>query len=110
LALLQILRGEPPSNTASILVDILPGTQFRYSGGGMTIAQQAAVDATGRPFAELMRELILEPTGMKDSTFEQPLPAEKALALISTPRNLPHVVSIARQMNQRADPVFLATE
>jgi CubicO group peptidase (beta-lactamase class C family) len=55
LALSQILRGEPPSNTAPILVDILPGTQFRYSGGGMTIAQQAAVDATARPFAELMR-------------------------------------------------------
>jgi hypothetical protein len=32
------------------------------------------------------------------------------LALISTPRNLPHVVSIARHMSRRADPVFLATE
>jgi CubicO group peptidase (beta-lactamase class C family) len=77
-ALSQILQGEPPSNTAPILVDILPGTQFRYSGGGTTIAQQAVADATGRPFADLMRELILDPAGMKDSTFEQPLPPEKA--------------------------------
>jgi CubicO group peptidase (beta-lactamase class C family) len=77
-ALSQILQGVPPSNTAPILVDILPGTQFRYSGGGTTIAQQAVVDATGMPFADLMRELILDPTGMKDSTFEQPLPPEKA--------------------------------
>ncbi len=77
-ALSQILQGDPPSNTAPILVDILPGTQFRYSGGGTTIAQQAVVDATGRPFADLMRELILDPAGMKDSTFEQPLPPEKA--------------------------------
>jgi len=74
----QILQGEPPSNTASVLVDVLPGTQFRYSGGGTTIAQQAVADATGRPFADLMRELILDPAGMKDSTFEQPLPPEKA--------------------------------
>jgi CubicO group peptidase (beta-lactamase class C family) len=78
LALSQILQGEPPSNTAPILVDILPGTQFRYSGGGTTIAQQVVVDATGRPFADLMRELILDPAGMKNSTFEQPLPPEKA--------------------------------
>jgi CubicO group peptidase (beta-lactamase class C family) len=78
LALSQILQGEPPSNTAPILVDILPGTQFRYSGGGTTIAQQAVVDATERPFPDLMRELILDPAGMKDSTFEQPLPSEKA--------------------------------
>jgi len=77
-ALSQILQGEPRSNAAPILVDILPGTQFRYSGGGTTIAQQAVMDATGRPFADLMRELILDPAGMKDSTFEQPLPPEKA--------------------------------
>ena len=30
------------------------------------------------PFADLMRELILEPLGMTDSTFEQPLPAAMA--------------------------------
>jgi CubicO group peptidase (beta-lactamase class C family) len=71
-----------PQNAAPILVDILPGTQFRYCGGGMTIAQQAAVDAT-----ELMRELILDPAGMKDSTFEQPLPAEKALGAKRPSRN-----------------------
>jgi CubicO group peptidase (beta-lactamase class C family) len=74
----QILQGEPPSNTPPILVDILPGTQFRYSGGGTTIAQLAVVDATEGLFADLMRELIFDPAGMKDSTFEQPLPPEKA--------------------------------
>jgi CubicO group peptidase (beta-lactamase class C family) len=57
------------------VVDILPGTQFRYSGGGTTIAQQAVVDATGKPFPELMRELALDPVGMTDSGFEQPAPA-----------------------------------
>jgi CubicO group peptidase (beta-lactamase class C family) len=33
------------------------------------------VDVLGRPFPGLMRELILDPLGMADSTFEQPLPA-----------------------------------
>jgi CubicO group peptidase (beta-lactamase class C family) len=36
------------------------------------------VDATGRHFADLMRELILDPAGMKDSTFEQPLQPGRA--------------------------------
>jgi CubicO group peptidase (beta-lactamase class C family) len=71
----QILRGFPPANNQPIVVDVLPGTQFRYSGGGTTIAQQVVVDVTRRPFPELMRELILDPVGMMDSGYEQPAPA-----------------------------------
>jgi CubicO group peptidase (beta-lactamase class C family) len=32
------------------------------------------IDALGGPFAEIMRERVLEPLGMTHSTFEQPLP------------------------------------
>jgi CubicO group peptidase (beta-lactamase class C family) len=71
----QILRGVPPANNQPIVVDVLPGTQFRYSGGGTTIAQQVVVDVTRKPFPELMRQLILEPVGMMDSGFEQPAPS-----------------------------------
>jgi CubicO group peptidase (beta-lactamase class C family) len=71
----QILRGVPPANNQPIVVDVLPGTQFRYSGGGTTIAQQVVVDVTRRPFPELMRTLILDPVGMMDSGFEQPAPS-----------------------------------
>jgi len=71
----QILGGAPPANTQPVVVDILPGTQFRYSGGGTTIAQQVVVDVTGTPFPELMREVILDPVGMADSGYEQPAPS-----------------------------------
>jgi CubicO group peptidase (beta-lactamase class C family) len=71
----QILRGVRPANNQPVVVEVLPGSQFRYSGGGTTITQQVVVDVTGRPFAELMRELILEPVGMMDSGFEQPPPS-----------------------------------
>lgn len=74
----QILNGEPPANNEPVVVDLLPGTQFRYSGGGTTIAQQVVTDVMKRPFADLMRELVLDPVGMADSTFEQPLPAAMA--------------------------------
>src|SRR5262245_22807817 len=72
----QILQGVPSANNQSIMVDVLPGTQFRYSGGGTTIAQQVVADVTGRPFPELMQELVLGPVGMADSSYEQPAPAD----------------------------------
>ena len=74
-SLAQVLEGEPPANTPRIEVKILPGLTCRYSGGGSVIAQQVIVDHLGKPFPQLMRELVLEPLGMVDSTFEQPLPA-----------------------------------
>jgi len=70
----QVLDGSPPANTDPVRVNILPGVQFRYSGGGITVAQLAITDLLGRPFSQLMRELILDPIGMADSTYEQPLP------------------------------------
>jgi CubicO group peptidase (beta-lactamase class C family) len=71
----QILQGLLPANNRPIVVDLLPGTQFRYSGGGTTIAQQVITDVLRKPLPDLMRELVLDPIGMSDSTFEQPLPA-----------------------------------
>jgi CubicO group peptidase (beta-lactamase class C family) len=74
-SLIQILAGEKPANTPGIRVSLLPGTRFRYSGGGYCIVQQLLCDVRGQPFPELMRELVLDPIGMAHSTFEQPLPA-----------------------------------
>lgn len=70
----QILNGEFPANTAKVEVNILPGTQFRYSGGGTTVAQQVLVDTLKKPFPQIMRELVLGPLGLTNSTYEQPLP------------------------------------
>ena len=36
--ILEVLDGKKPANTAEIRVDILPGSQYRYSGGGYTVA------------------------------------------------------------------------
>jgi CubicO group peptidase (beta-lactamase class C family) len=71
----QVLDGAPPANTAPVRVDLDPGTQYRYSGGGYTIAQLAMVDVTGQAFPALLQRLVLGPLGMKESTFDQPLPA-----------------------------------
>ena len=84
----EVLQGVPPTNTPEVVVDLLPGLTFRYSGGGTTIAQQVVVDLLGRPFPALMRELILDPLGMADSTFEHPLPQPLASrAAVAHPLN-----------------------
>jgi CubicO group peptidase (beta-lactamase class C family) len=77
-SLVQIFNGEKPANTAPIRVDLVPGTQQRYSGGGVTIEQQLMMDVTGKPFPELLRETVLDKIGMSDSTYEQPLPPARA--------------------------------
>jgi CubicO group peptidase (beta-lactamase class C family) len=73
-SLAQILEGEKPANTPGIQVTILPGTRFRYSGGGYCVLQQLLCDVRQQPFPELIRDLVLDPVGMTQSTYEQPLP------------------------------------
>jgi len=70
-----VLDGAAPANTAPVRVDLDPGTQYRYSGGGYTIVQLAMTDVTGQAFPALMQRLVLGPLGMKQSTYDQPLPA-----------------------------------
>ena len=72
--LLQLLDGVKPANSAAVRVDLVPGTEWRYSGGGYEVVQQLILDVTGKAFPELARSIVFEPLGMKHSTFEQPLP------------------------------------
>lgn len=73
----QILNGEKPANTDPIRVDVVPGTLWRYSGGGFVVLQTLLSDVTGKPFAQIMSELVLRPAGMTHSTYEQPLPKNR---------------------------------
>jgi CubicO group peptidase (beta-lactamase class C family) len=75
--LVQVLKGEKPANTPAIVVDTVPGTEWRYSGGGFVVAQLLLQDVTGEPFPAFMKEKVLGPAGMGRSTFEQPLPKRR---------------------------------
>lgn len=71
--LADILEGRPPANTPRIRVVSAPGAEWRYSGGGYYITQALMQDATGQPYAQLLRRLIFRPLGLRDSSFAQPL-------------------------------------
>jgi len=68
-----LLDGTKPSNSEAVLVDIEPGTKFRYSGGGTTLAQLTLRDISGTPLPPLAQQLVFEPLGMHHSQFAQPL-------------------------------------
>lgn len=72
--LIEVLNGKHPANSKPIRVDTVPGTRWRYSGGGFTVVQQLIIDVTGQSFPEFMHDTVLKPLGMRASTYEQPLP------------------------------------
>jgi CubicO group peptidase (beta-lactamase class C family) len=70
----QDLDGIAQSNAAPVRVDVLPGSLWRYSGGGYSVVQQLMEDTSDQPFAALIGHGVLKPLGMTDSTFATPLP------------------------------------
>jgi CubicO group peptidase (beta-lactamase class C family) len=75
--LVQILKGEPPSNVGAVLIGRPPLTAYKYSGGGVTLVQLLLTDVMKRPFPDMLREWVLAPIGMTHSAYEQPLSAAR---------------------------------
>lgn len=72
-SLRQVLDGTPPAVTPAVRADPAHQHGFCYSGGGYAVIQQLITDVTAIPFAEAAQALVLEPLGMTNSTFGQPL-------------------------------------
>lgn len=70
--IITVLEGK--GNTPAIFVDTIPGSIWRYSGGGYTVMEKAVEDVSGQPLDVFLAENVLEPIGMNHSTFGQPLP------------------------------------
>jgi CubicO group peptidase (beta-lactamase class C family) len=70
--LTQILDGAPSANSPPVTVIAIPGSAYHYSGGGYEIAEALMQDVTGKPFPQLMQDLVLGPMGMTSSSFDQP--------------------------------------
>jgi len=73
----QILDGHESSNVGRVFMERAPMSLMEYSGGGVVVMQLALSDARDRPFADILRDDVLLPIGMTNSTYEQPLPAHR---------------------------------
>jgi CubicO group peptidase (beta-lactamase class C family) len=73
--LIDILNGTPPANSAPVRVAWPPGKSFHYSGGGTMVLQQMVIDITLGQYPKVVYDLELELLQMRNSNFDQPLPA-----------------------------------
>lgn len=78
-SLLELLDGKPPANSAPVRVDALPGSAWRYSGGGFEIVQQVLEDTAHEPLAQFAEHAVLAKIGMHESRFVLP-PEWEAMA------------------------------
>ena len=72
--IVEILSGAEIAESRPVVVNSEPKKEFRYSGGGSIIVQMAMMDVSKQSFEDLTQQTIFNKLGMKNSTFEQPLP------------------------------------
>ncbi len=58
-----------------------PGARYAYSNAGVALAGFVAAAAAGRPFPALLRELVLDPLGMRRTTLDPAVALTYPLAL-----------------------------
>ncbi|WP_326760221.1 amino acid adenylation domain-containing protein [Streptomyces phaeochromogenes] len=73
-SLLDLLHGRAPATTPPVGREGVPGGGFRKANVHYSVLQQLMTDLTGRPFDELMRDLVFEPLGMRATSFDQGFP------------------------------------
>jgi CubicO group peptidase (beta-lactamase class C family) len=71
--LVQVLKGEAPALNKPAAIEIVPGTEWRYSNFGYVVVQLLLEDVTGKPFPELVADVIFKPCHMDSSTLVYPL-------------------------------------
>ena len=68
----ESLLGKIPRYDKEIEFLFEPGTNWQYSGGGYTIIQMALEDKFRKSIAELAKQYIFSPLGLKNTTMIQP--------------------------------------
>ncbi len=70
--IVQSLKGQIPGYDKEIEFLTVPGTTWKYSGGGYVIAQMAVEDHLDRSLADLAHEYLFLPLGLINTTMKQP--------------------------------------
>ena len=83
-----------------------PGERYAYSNWGIDVAMAVVEKVTGRSFAAVMKERILDPLGMKDATF---VPSEEQMTRLAKSYRLsdnlkPREIKIAQFRYPYTDP------
>ncbi|MFC1583362.1 serine hydrolase domain-containing protein [Candidatus Neomarinimicrobiota bacterium] len=82
-SLLQVLNGESPAENGPAVVEFVPSSQWQYSNLGFVVIQQLLEDSYQQPYAQLIRQQLFEPLGMRSSMVMPSRPAELGLPFAS---------------------------
>ena len=72
--IVAVLGGVAPATNAPARVVSKPGEEVAYSGLGYSLLQLALMDRSQKSFEVILEETVLQPLGLRDSTFQQQLP------------------------------------
>ena len=70
----MVLNGN--GNSPAIDVDEVPGSRWRYSGGGYTVMEKVVEDVSDLPLESYFEEVVSTPLNMTNSLLTQPLPEQ----------------------------------
>jgi CubicO group peptidase (beta-lactamase class C family) len=63
-------RSEGAPTLAELVTDRRPVRDFHYASANYSVIQRVLTDSTGEEFAPLLRSLVLDPLGLRESGFE----------------------------------------
>jgi len=70
-SIVDVLNGK--GNSPAVEVRVKPFSRRMYSGGGVCVVQLALMDTYRKAYAALLKESVLDPAQMNDSSFGDPL-------------------------------------
>ncbi|MDT0558787.1 serine hydrolase domain-containing protein [Ichthyenterobacterium sp. W332] len=70
-SIIKVLQGK--GNTDKVVLDTIPGTKWRYSGGGYTIMEKVVEDVSNMYLEDYMMDNLFKPLSMTRSTYDQPI-------------------------------------
>lgn len=76
--LIQTLDGVEPARPKPVQVAYVPGSDWRYSGGGYLVAQLLMTEKAGHSFDRIVHNQVLQPNRMIRSGFAEPARSENA--------------------------------
>lgn len=73
---LETLNGEAPASHPALDIQALPGSRYRYSGGGYTLLQEFIAQQAEDEFASVAETALFGPLDLSRSSFANPLPED----------------------------------
>ncbi len=74
--LAQVLNGQLPAINQPATIEFVPGTKWQYSNFGYIVLQLILEDIIGKPYSQIIQDVIFNPLGLTSSTVNIPLNKE----------------------------------